>query len=174
MRRSADIDNEVRVVQSFDAFYRAEYRSVVALAAALSGSRWAAEDLAQEAFSAAYRRWDQVGAFEYPHLWVRRVVANKSVSLIRRSVAETKARTWFGNGRPPLEQMPDESEEVWDAVRRLPRRQMQVIALVYLGGLSVDEAGEVLGCSGGTVKTHLHRGKETLARRLGETEVVIA
>jgi len=142
---------------------------VVALAAVLSGSRWAAEDLAQEAFSAAYRRWDQVGAFEYPHLWVRRVVANKSVSLIRRSVAETKAGTWFGNSRPPIDEMPDESEEVWDAVRRLPRRQTQVIALVYLDGLSVEEAGEVLGCSGGTVKTHLRRGRETLGRKLGDT-----
>lgn len=174
MRRSIEEANEVPVVQSFDAFYRAEYRSVVALAAVLSGSRWAAEDLAQEAFSAAYRQWDRVGAFEYPHLWVRRVVANKSVSLIRRSVAETKARTRFGDGRLPLAEMPDESEDIWDEVRRLPRRQTQVIALVYLDGLSVDEAGEVLGCSGGTVKTHLHRGKEKLARRLGDTEVVIA
>jgi RNA polymerase sigma-70 factor (ECF subfamily) len=65
--------------------------------------------------------------------------------------------------------MPDESEEVWDAVRRLPRRQTQVIALVYLDGLSVEEAGEVLGCSGGTVKTHLRRGRETLGRKLGDT-----
>jgi DNA-directed RNA polymerase specialized sigma24 family protein len=34
-------------------FYKSEYRSVVALAAVLSGSRWAAQDLAQGVFVAA-------------------------------------------------------------------------------------------------------------------------
>ena len=173
MRRSAEQANAIPVVQSFDAFYRAEYRAVVALAAVISGNRWAAEDLAQEAFSAAFRQWDRIGSYEHPNLWVRRVVANKAVSLIRRSMAETRARARL-NGRPPLDEMPDESEEVWDAVRRLPRRQTQAIVLVYLDGLTADQAGVVLGCSSGTVKTHLRRGRETLARRLGDTEVVIA
>ncbi|MGH8947441.1 MAG: sigma-70 family RNA polymerase sigma factor [Acidimicrobiia bacterium] len=167
MTPAGEQPSAVLVVRSFDAFYRAEYRSVVALAAVLSGSRLGAEDLAQEAFAAAYRKWDHVGTYEYPNLWVRRVVANKSVSLIRRSVAEAKARTRYGE-RPPLSAMPDESEDVWDAVRRLPRRQTQAIALVYLDGLSAEEAGAVLGCSGGTVKTHLKRGRATLAKKLGD------
>ena len=89
---SAEQPRPVQLVQTFDTFYQGEYRSVVALAAALSGSRWAAEDLAQEAFSAAYREWDRVKGYEFPDLWVRRVVANKSASLIRRSIAEAKAR----------------------------------------------------------------------------------
>jgi RNA polymerase sigma-70 factor (ECF subfamily) len=167
MRRTVEQANDAVVLQSFDAFYRVEYRGVVALAAVLSGSRWAAEDLAQDAFAAAFRSWDVVGGYEFPNLWVRRVVANKSVSLLRRSMAEARARARL-DGRPPLEELPDESEEVWDAVRRLPRRQTQAIALVYLDGLSTDEAGVVLGCSGGSVKTHLKRGRETLAKRLGD------
>ncbi len=104
--------------------------------------------------------------YEFPDLWVRRVVANKSASLIRRSIAEAKARSRIGSDRPPLDVLPDESEDLWDAVRRLPRRQTQAIVLVYLDGCSVYEAGVVMGCSGGTVKTHLKRGRETLARKL--------
>lgn len=146
------------------------YRSVVALAAVLSGSRWAAEDLAQETFSAAHQQWDRVGKYEHPQVWVRRVVANKSVSFIRRSVAQARARTRLGHNRPPLPEMPDESSEVWDAVRRLPRRQAQSVALTYLEGLSVEEVGLVLGCSGGTVKTHLKRARATLARRLATSD----
>jgi RNA polymerase sigma-70 factor (ECF subfamily) len=169
MRQSADRPNPVPLVQTFDAFYRREYRSVVALAVVLSGSRWAAEDLAQEAFSAAYREWGRVSTYEFPNLWVRRVVANKAVSLIRRSVAEAKARARIGAGHPPLDEMPDEAEGVWDEVRRLPKRQTQAIALVYLDGLSVNEAGIVMDCSEATVKTHLQRGRQTLGRRL-ETE----
>lgn len=163
MSASAGATEEL-VVQSFDAFYRQQYRSVVALAAVLSGSRWAAEDLAQDALFAAHQRWDQIGTFAHPEFWVRRVLVNKAVSVIRRSIAEAKARSRLVNGRPPLQAMPSESEEVWDAVRRLPRRQAQAIALVYLEGFSVEDVGAILGCTGGTVKTHLQRGRTALAR----------
>ena len=59
---------------------------------------------------------------------------------------------------------------MWDAVRRLPHRQAQAVALTYLEGLSVEEVGLVLGCSEGTVKTHLKRGRATLAKRLGTSD----
>ncbi|HEY7563897.1 MAG TPA: sigma-70 family RNA polymerase sigma factor [Acidimicrobiia bacterium] len=170
MRGSPDQAVASPVVRDFDSFYRSEYRKVVALAAVLSGSRWAAEDLAQEAFWAAQRRWAEVGTYEYPNLWVRQVVANKAVSLIRRNIAEVRARTHLINSRPPLQAMPDESEAVWDAVRRLPARQAQAFALTTLEGLSADEAGLVLGCSGSAVRTHVMRARQTLSRRLGLEE----
>jgi hypothetical protein len=42
---------------SFDGFFRSEYGPVLGLAIALCGDRGAAEDLTQEAFAAAERRW---------------------------------------------------------------------------------------------------------------------
>lgn len=68
--------------------YVAHYRPTVALAYALSGSPAAAEDLPQEAFVAALRRWDDVRHYDDPGVWVRRVVANRSVSAVRRRVVE--------------------------------------------------------------------------------------
>lgn len=154
------------VLRDFDGFYRSEYRAVVALAAVLSGSRWAAEDLAQEAFWAAHQQWDRVGRYEHPGLWVRRVVSNKSVSFVRRRLAETRALTRLRGRRVPIGELPAESSTVWDAVRRLPKRQAQAIALTYLEGLTVHDVATVLECSEGTVKTHLKRGRASLARRL--------
>ena len=52
----------------------------------------------------------------------------------------------------------------------LSKRQAQVLALTYLEGLSTREVGDVLGCSAATVKTHLQRGRATLAQRLGVEE----
>ena len=69
---------------SFEDFFRREYRSVLGLAVALSGDRSAAEDLTQEAFTAAERKWGRIGSLDRPEAWVRRVVANKSVSRWRR------------------------------------------------------------------------------------------
>ena len=87
--------------EPFEDFYGREYLAVVGLAYALSGSRWGAEDLAQEAFLAAHRDWDRIGAYDQPGAWVRRVVANLSVSGFRRRAAEAKAlaRIPFGQRR---------------------------------------------------------------------------
>ena len=54
----------------------------------------------------------------------------------------------------------------WAEVRRLPRRQAQCLALFYIYGCSVKETAEVIGCSEGTVKTHLARGRAAMAARL--------
>jgi|FLYL01.1.fsa_nt_gi DNA-directed RNA polymerase specialized sigma24 family protein len=47
-------DQEVQVPGRFEAFYRKEYPAVVALVLGLTGSSWAAEDLAQVAFLRAH------------------------------------------------------------------------------------------------------------------------
>jgi RNA polymerase sigma-70 factor (ECF subfamily) len=59
-----------------------------------------------------------------------------------------------------------DSIDVWGAVRQLPRRQAQVVALTYLHDLSRRQVAEVLGCAEETVKTHLDRARVTLAERL--------
>jgi DNA-directed RNA polymerase specialized sigma24 family protein len=80
-----------RPPETFEDFYRREYTPVVGLAYALSGSRSSAEDLAQEAFFAAHRNWEKIASYDQPGAWVRRVVANLSVSAFRRRVTEAKA-----------------------------------------------------------------------------------
>jgi RNA polymerase sigma-70 factor (sigma-E family) len=160
----------IRGIEPFDRFYAREFRSVVGLAYALSGSRSASEDLAQEAFIAAHGNWDKIGAYEKPEAWVRRVVSNLAVSRFRRRTAEMKALTRLGGFRTEttvLSELPSEAEEFWPNVRRLPKRQAQVIALHYLEDLPVADIAEILQCSPNTVKVHLHKGRRRLADRLG-------
>ena len=170
--RATDRDGDLPVVgvpEPFDRFYEREFRPVVALAYALSGSASGVEDLAQEAFLAAYREWDRVGRYDDPGAWVRRVVANRSVSAWRRRVAEIKALSRLvGGARAAPGGMEPANEEVWKAVRRLPRRQAQVVALRYLEDRPVEEIAGILECSVGTVKQHLSRARQALAARLGE------
>jgi RNA polymerase sigma factor (sigma-70 family) len=155
-------------LESFDVFFRRESRRLVGLAYALSGSRLAADDIAQDALVAAYRRWEEVGRLQNPAGWVRRVVANKAISTIRRRVSEAKGLTRLASRVTvsQLPDMPDETEWIWREVRRLPRRQVQVIALRYYDQLSLSEIAQVLDCSKETVNTHLRRARETLDRRL--------
>jgi RNA polymerase sigma factor (sigma-70 family) len=154
------------VIEPFDVFYRRELRPVVGLAYVLTGRRSAAEDLAQEAFVAAYRRWRDIGGYDDPGAWVRRVVANSAVSLRRRARVEADALV----RRRRVDRYDDEAsiehEHLWVEVRRLPRRQAQVIALHYVERRTTADIAALLGLSEATVKTHLQRARATLATRL--------
>jgi RNA polymerase sigma-70 factor, ECF subfamily len=154
--------------EAFEHFYAREYRKVAALAYVLTGRGSAAEDLAQEAFEAAFRSWHRIVTYDKPEAWIRRVVANRAVSLRRRAVTELRLLgTLFRLVSPESREMDSKATEVWDAVRALPKRQAQAVALHYLDDLPLKEIGVIMGCSEGTVKTHLARGRQRLERILG-------
>ena len=164
VRSASDVTDEI---EDFDAFYAREYRAMVALAYVLSGNRWAAEDLAQEAFVAAHRSWERVGAYDRPGAWVRQVVMKLSASASRRRIVEAKALARIALGQTTVvNELSEESADFWRAVRSLPKRQGEVIALHYLEDLTVAQIAEILGTAEGTVKKHLHDARRTLARRL--------
>ncbi len=153
----------------FEDFYRQYRPRLVALAFALSGSRLAADDLAHDVLEAAYRDWDRIRDLDEPVAWVRRMVANRSVSAYRRRLAEVRALARLATRRE-VATFPEprvDADRIWREVRRLPRRQAQAIALTYLEQLTMAEVAEVLGCSKESVNTHLRRGREALSRRLG-------
>jgi RNA polymerase sigma-70 factor (sigma-E family) len=169
---SASRDGGPKAVQlpgRFEHFYLEEFPAVVALAYALSGSRAGAEDIAQEAFLRAYRDWDRIGSYEHRVAWVRRVAANLATSGLRRRVVEARALIRLaGRWEPAVDPMPAENAEFWAAVRALPSRQAQAVALYYLEDRSIQQTAAVLGCAEGTVKAHLAKARRALARRLGE------
>jgi RNA polymerase sigma-70 factor (ECF subfamily) len=151
----------------FEDFYVAELGGLVALARALAPAHLA-EDIAQEAMLAAYRRWPVVAELERPELWVRRTCSNLAVSQFRRRVVEVRSLArlslWASTAAAPLA---EPSEEFWAAVRSLPRRQAQAVALRYLYDLPVEEIARTMACSVGSVKQHLARGRRRLVERLG-------
>jgi len=156
--------------EEFESFYARERRSVLGLAYVLSGSRSGAEDLAQEAFVAAYRSWEQVSGYDDPGAWVRRVVANRATSWLRRRAAEARALIRLGGQNYAIPPLDPEAGLIWREVRRLPLRQAQAVALRYLDGQEVSDIARILECSENTVHTHLRRGRESLSRRLADRE----
>lgn len=152
----------------FDDFYRAELPRLVALARALCGPALA-DDVAQEAMLAAYRKWRRVSGLENPAGWVRRTCANLAVSQYRRRMVELRALTRLAGRRDPAPmEAPD--EEFWAAVHQLPSRQAQTVALRYVYELDIAEIAETLEISEGSVKQHLSRARARLARDLGSHE----
>lgn len=151
----------------FDDFYRREFPRMVTLACAVSGSRAAAEDIAQDALIEAGQRWDTVGGYEKPGAWLRRVTIQLASKRLRRARAEAAAFLRL-ESTEPIPTGPDEVEDVLRAIGRLPRRQRAAVTLFYLEDRSVREIAEILDCAEGTAKAHLHKARTSLARMLGE------
>ena len=154
-------------LQRFETFYAAEFRRSTALAFALCGGRALAEELAQEAMTAAYRDWSRVARMDSPVGWVRRATANLATSSTRKRIAEAQALLRLSSRRQPEAVLPESDEEFWQAVRALPRRQAQATALRYGLGCTVPEVAEILGFAEGTAKAHLHAARAAVSRRLG-------
>ena len=92
-----------------------------------------AEDLAQEAIMAAHRDWDRIGAYGdqtpgYAGLW-------RTCRSRRSDAARLKRRRWHACLWGSTQRCPSSrrgTPEFWAAIRGLPRRQAQVVALFYL------------------------------------------
>src|SRR5205823_2339826 len=127
------------------------------------GNAAEAEDVAAEALSRAFARWDKVESLSYLDAWVLRVAANLAIDVTRRR------RPWLH--RPVLTGADDDIATrmaLTAALQRLSRRQREVIVLRHLAGLPEQEIAALLGIAHGSVKTHLRRGAAALRDRLGE------
>jgi RNA polymerase sigma-70 factor (ECF subfamily) len=153
---------------SFEDLYLAEYQSVVRLLVASTGRVDLAEDLAQDSFLAAHRRWDIVSGYDDPAGWVRRVALNAATSAWRRRRTEASALvSMAGRSAPSPPALPAPDDRVWAAVRRLPARQAQVIVLKTVEDRSTTDIARLLGLSENSVRTHLRRARRRLASELG-------
>lgn len=153
-------------LSSFDDFYRREYRPLLRLAWTLTGRRDLGEELVQDAMVTVHRRWAKVCGYDRPGAFARRVLLNDATSAARRRAAEKRAvdRLPATGTTDPPELPPDDN--FWSALRSLPRRQAQAVALHYLEDRSIAEIADVLDISPNTVKVHLHRGRLALAESL--------
>ena len=143
-----------------------EYAGALAFARATSGDWSEAEDLTQEAVVAALQNWSEVARYERPEAFLRRVIANKQVSGVRRRVRQDAKAHLVAEDESTETDLGDGA--FWEAVRQLPMRQRQVIALHYVDDRSVAEIASVLEIAEGTVKAHLHAARQTLAGLLGD------
>lgn len=155
----------LRVPPHFETFYGAEYRRVVALTYGLTGSRWASEEIAQEAFLRAHKEWRSVGTMDAPGAWVRTVALNLARSRYRRLKAEARARLRLGSDSA-VEPMTGDAEAFWSELRSLPRRQAEALALRYVEDLDIADIAPMLGVAEGTVRALLHQGRTRLERQL--------
>lgn len=135
-----------------DGCLRAVYASV--------GDRQLAEDLVAEAFARAWASWHRVGRHPAPRAWIVRTALNTHVSWWRRRRREVG---WDGQdtgATVDAETLPD--ERILRALRSLPARQREVVALRIFLDLDTETTARTLGIAPGTVTAHLARATAAL------------
>jgi RNA polymerase sigma-70 factor (ECF subfamily) len=145
----------------FDQAFPTIYRSAFSAARRILRDDHAADDVAVEACYRAAKNWAQVSGYAGP--WTVRVASNLAIDAARRSARRSRFRE-------PARTSPAPSSDRVDlvaALRRLPKRQREVVTLRYLGDLSEIETAQALGIAPGTVKIHAHRGLAALRSYLG-------
>jgi RNA polymerase sigma-70 factor, ECF subfamily len=152
--------------RDFDEFYRATSRRLLGYVFGMTGDLHLAQDITQEAYARTWRRWSTVSRYDSPEAWIR-VVANRlATDTWRRRAASRRYEAAAG----PPEPVPPPSETtvlLMTALRRLPKRQRQVLCLHYLLDLPIAEIAAEIGIAQGTVKSMLSRGRSALAEILG-------
>lgn len=148
--------------------YQAHGLGLLRLAVIMLGERQAAEDVVQDAFLGLFRRWGALNDPERALAYVRSSVFNGCRTELRRRARNRQ----FVLVDPDTESadarllLGEEQREVLAALRRLPDRQREAVALRYCLDMSVDDAAKAMGVAEGTVKSATSRGIAALTRML--------
>lgn len=152
----------------FAEFYRASHQRCLRAVIAGAGPELA-EDLVAEAFTRALVSWRTVRDHPAPEAWVVRTALNAGTSWWRRRRREvplgdhdaTAPQQWEP-GDSGWELGPGPGSDVLAALRALPRRQREVIALRVFLDLDIATTARLLGIAPGTVGAHLSRAVTAL------------
>lgn len=171
------------VPATLEAFLAGVERRAFRLAELQLGHREDALDAVQDAMLRLVRHYRGRPAQEWtPLFWG--ILRRRIVDLQRRRKVRSIVVGWFG-GRDgdgeelpawePADHAPGPLQRLHDtqswtdlsaAVRRLPRRQREAFLLRMLEGLDVADTAQAMGCSEGSVKTHLSRAMHHLRDQL--------
>lgn len=159
-----------RDMRSFAEVFEAERAPALRLAYAMTGDATIAEDVVAEAFARTYERW-VTGKVDNPSAYVRRAVVNEVRSTWRRVAVRRKFAARERRVEPSVPfrgDRLDDAEVLQRALATLAPRQRAVVVLRVVDDLSEQDVATTLGCSVGTVKSHLSRGLERLRDALRE------
>ena len=152
--------------------YREHYRSLVRLASLLLDDVGACEEVVQDAFVQVWQRGPALRTPDRLPAYLRSAVLNGARSQLRRRIVRRRHLAAVPDPAPAAETTAlagDPDQAVLRALRALPERQREVLALRYYLDLSEAEIAATLGISAGSVKTHAHRGLATLAEQLEDS-----
>ncbi len=159
--------------QQVTALYQAHALGLVRLAVIMTGDQPTAEDVVQDAFLGLYRRWPALKDQDRALAYARSSVLNGCRMVLRARSSRDKITLAAPDDIESAEAtalLGEANREVLAALRLLPARQREAVALRYYLDMTEDEAAQAMRVSKGTIKSATSRGLTALARLLKEEQ----
>lgn len=151
--------------------YNTHWVSMVRLASLLLGGTERAEEIVQDGLVAIHARRDQFESLNHAGAYLRTIVVNRCRSAHRHLKVVQRYRPEPGGdvaNPQDVSLQRETNDQVMTALRKLPQRQFEVLVLRYYSDASEAQIAETLGISQGAVKSHAHRGMQTLRNLLAD------
>ncbi|MEK6302278.1 MAG: RNA polymerase sigma factor [Acidobacteriota bacterium] len=161
-------------MSGFENLYRKHYRRVYSICLRMTGSVAEAEDLTQEVFIQLNRKLGSFRGESAFTTWLHRLTVNQVLMYFRKRSVKSELTTDDG-------EMPDSVDPftinpgampivdrigLETAIKQLPPGYRSVFVLHDVEGYEHEEIARMLGCSGGTSKSQLHKARLKLRKLL--------
>jgi RNA polymerase sigma-70 factor (ECF subfamily) len=143
---------------------------VTAYARRLSRSDWEADDLVQDAFEQAFRKWKDLREPARCRGWLFRIARN--LHLDRRRAMAARPELRLVEPADPVAPEPFVSPETVErltareleaALARLPEKQREAVLLSDLWGFRYEEIAKITATPVGTVRSRISRGRSAMS-----------
>ena len=136
---------------SFEEFFQAERVRLYKVLFAITRSRHEAEDISQDAFLRVWERWERVREMNDPAGYLHRTAMNAFRDRYRRLMLGVR-RAIRGTAASDAYEVVEARAVAADVLAPLSPRQRAAIVLTEGLEYSAEEAGELLGIKGSTVR----------------------
>ena len=156
--------------------------SILSLATRMLGGSADAEDVAQEAFVAAFRSLSRFQGDSKFSTWLYRIAVNKCTDALRArrpdvslDAADTGTPVWEAADEETPHWELEQAELAWEldqAIQALPHLYREAFVLRHIEGLGYEEMGTILGVQYDTLKMRVYKARTLLCRSLAHLERV--
>jgi len=158
-------------VPDFDEIVRTHRQAIYRVARRIVRTHEEADEVTQETFVRAWRALPGFRGEARLSTWLVRIAINTARSMPRsrvetEPVAEAERLPDPAGGPDALWETRAARARVRAAVRALPPRQREVVALKVFSDMTYEDVAKAMGLTAGAVKAHLHQAVGNLRRRL--------
>ena len=144
---------------TFEIFFAATNPRLFTAMWLVTGDRYEAEEIAQDAFLRVFERWDHVSRLENPESYVFRTAMNVFRNRYRRAALATRRGLSLAPQASDELAAVEDRDEVIRLLHPLPPRQRAAVVATSILDLSAEEAGRVLGMRSATVRALTSRAR---------------
>jgi len=150
--------------ENFGDFFRAEQARLLRALYIVTGDRYLAEEIMQDAFVGLWERWERIRTLKDPTGYLYKTALNR-VRRHQRRLARLVAVLARLTPREALYDVEDR-DVVVRALGTLSARQRAAVVLTEMLGFDSDTAGRLLGVKAVTARRLASKGREALRRAL--------